>query len=124
MNKNLITRALLITLFSAASINVWSQTSGNHAASAVQAEAASHDQNAKSARRANHSLRRSIYKALAKHTEIDAGNISIVAKNGLVTLNGTVTDADQIGTVEGVTRSIPGVLSVTNKLTVQRPIDE
>ncbi len=75
-------------------------------------------------RRADRALRRSIYKALARYTEIDAGNISVAAKNGLVTLAGTVWDAGQIGTVERVVRSAPGVLDVTNKLTVQRPFEE
>jgi len=66
----------------------------------------------------------SIYKALAKDGEIDAGNISIVAKNGRVTLDGTVREAGQIGTVEKVVRSCPGVLVVTNKLMVQRPFEQ
>lgn len=69
-------------------------------------------------------MKKSLYKALAKHSEIDAGNISILAKNGVVTLNGTVTDADQIDIVESVVKSSPGVLAVTNKLRVQRPFEQ
>ena len=56
-----------------------------------------------------------------KHKEISAGNISVIAKDGAVTLNGTVTDASQVGKVADIAKGVPGVTSVTNKLTVQKP---
>jgi osmotically-inducible protein OsmY len=62
-----------------------------------------------------------VYAAISKHKEISAGNISVIAKDGAVTLNGTETDAAQIGTVAEIATGVPGVTSVTNKLTVQRP---
>ncbi|KAA0997777.1 BON domain-containing protein [Paraburkholderia panacisoli] len=124
MSSQVISKALLIVLFPAVSASVWSQTSGNREVSADHVEAVSQKLIVKSDRLADRALRRRIYKALAKHTEVDAGNISIVAKNGQVTLDGTVRDAGQIDTVEKVTRSDPGVLAVTNKLAVQRPFEE
>lgn len=124
MNNHVISKALLIISFSVVSIGVWSQTSENRVASVDQAETASKKLIAKSDRRADRALTRRLYKALAKHTEIDAGNISIVTKNGLVTLDGIVRDAGQISTVERVARSDPGVLFVRNKLVVERPFDE
>jgi hyperosmotically inducible protein len=72
-------------------------------------------------RKANRALRRWVYAAISKHKEISAGNISVIAKDGAVTLNGTETDAAQIGTVAEIATGVPGVTSVTNKLTVQRP---
>ena len=69
----------------------------------------------------NLALRRSVYAAIAKHKEISGGNISVIAKDGAVTLNGTVTDASQISTVAEIAKGVPGVMSVTNKLTVQKP---
>lgn len=78
----------------------------------------------KEVRKANRALSRKVYAALAKHKEIDAGSISIVARNGAVTLNGTVTEASQIDTVAEVAKAVPGVKSVTNRLSVQRPIGE
>jgi hyperosmotically inducible periplasmic protein len=72
-------------------------------------------------RKANRALRRQVYNAIAKHKEISAGNISVVARDGAVTLNGTVTNASQVGTVAEIAKSVPGVISVTNKLTVEQP---
>ncbi|CAB3770914.1 transporter [Burkholderia sp. MSh2] len=74
-----------------------------------------------STRKANRALRRKVYAAIGKHKKISAGNISIVAKGGAVTLNGTVTDAAQVDEVAEIAKGVPGVSSVTNKLTVQKP---
>jgi osmotically-inducible protein OsmY len=63
-----------------------------------------------------------VYAAIGKHKEISAGNISVTAKGGAVTLSGTVTDASQIAQVAEVAKGVPGVISVTNKLTVQKPL--
>ncbi|CAM2162479.1 hyperosmotically inducible periplasmic protein [Paraburkholderia sacchari] len=70
----------------------------------------------------NTKLRRAVYAAIAKHKEIHGGSIGVTARNGAVTLNGTVTDAEQIEKVAEIARSVPGVTSVTNKLTVQKPL--
>jgi hyperosmotically inducible periplasmic protein len=124
MDCPLISKAMLTVLFATSSTGVWSQSGQNGEVPADPAGAVFQTQIAKPDRRADRALKMSIYKALAKHTEIDAGNISIVAKNGLVTLDGTVTDADQIAEVERVVGSSPGVLAVTNKLMVQRPFEQ
>ncbi|EDZ99175.1 transport-associated protein [Burkholderia sp. H160] len=120
--KSIQARALVIaTLILAASSNAWSQpgqtASGASGTPAVEASAAS----PVSARKANRALRRQVYAAIGKHKEISAGSISVIAKGGAVTLNGTVTDASQINQVEEIAKSVPGVTSVTNKLTVQKP---
>ena len=124
MNNNTISKAILTILISIVSIGAWSQTSENLAVLSGQANTASQKQTAKSDFRADRALRKGIYKALAKHAEIDAGDISIVVKSGVVTLDGTVRDEDQIGTVERVVSSDPGVFAVTNKLRVQLPFEE
>ena len=72
-------------------------------------------------RKANRALRRQVYNAIVKNKEISAGNISVVARDGAVTLNGTVTDSSQVGKVAEIAKGVPGVTSVTNKLTVQKP---
>jgi osmotically-inducible protein OsmY len=72
-------------------------------------------------RKANRALRRNVYAAIARHKEISAGNIGVTAKDGAVTLNGTVSDTSQIATVVEITKGVPGVISVANKLTVQKP---
>ncbi|QGZ57722.1 BON domain-containing protein [Paraburkholderia acidiphila] len=75
---------------------------------------------AKSQRAANRALRRRVYATVVKHQEIDAGNISVVARGGAVTLDGTVSDASQISKVEDIVRGVPGVASVTNRLAVRK----
>nr|WP_233621199.1 BON domain-containing protein [Burkholderia multivorans] len=86
--------------------------------------AASAGMNPKAVRQANRALRRKVYAALARHKEIDAGSISVIAKGGAITLNGTVAEASQIETVEQVARDVAGVTSVTNRLAVQRPLGQ
>ena len=74
----------------------------------------------KAARQANRALRRKVYAAVVKHKEIDAGNISVIAKDGAVTLDGTVVDATQIDKVTEIAKGVPGVISVTNRLTEKK----
>ena len=61
------------------------------------------------------------YAAIVKHKEIDAGNISVVAKDGAVTLDGTVADAAQTDKVAEIAKRGPGAMSVTNRLIVKKP---
>jgi len=113
--------ALIVAL----STNVWAQ--GGAAASAPASAPAASGMVASGAaspatgKNANRALRRQVYAAIGKHKEISAGNISVTAKDGAVTLNGTVTDATQIPKVAEIAKGVPGVTSVTNKLTVQEP---
>jgi hyperosmotically inducible protein len=102
----------------ATSMTTWSQTSEPASAPAM---AASGSAAPATGRKANRALRRQVYSAIAKQKEISAGNISVIAKDGAVTLNGTVTDASQMSKVADIARSVPGVTSVINRLTVQKP---
>ncbi|MBP0595471.1 BON domain-containing protein [Paraburkholderia sp. LEh10] len=114
-----IAGAALIAL---ASVHAWAQPPGEaSAASNGTAVAASGGMTAKDIRKANRALRRTVYAAIVKHKEINAGDISVVAKSGAVTLDGTVVDASQIDKVAEIARGVPGVTSVTNRLTVQKP---
>jgi hyperosmotically inducible periplasmic protein len=105
----------------ATSMSAWSQTSDTASAPGASATAASGSAAPVTGRKANRALRRQVYNAIVKHKEISAGDISVIAKDGAVTLNGTVTDASQVGTVAEIAKGVPGVISVTNKLTVQKP---
>ncbi|MGF6605818.1 hyperosmotically inducible protein [Paraburkholderia sp. WSM4175] len=120
--KSIQARALAIAvLILAASSNAWSQ-SGKTASAPSGAPAMSASAAAPvSSRQANRALRRQVYAAIGKHKEISAGNISVIAKGGAVTLSGTVTDASQINQVAEIAKGVPGVTLVTNKLTVQKP---
>ncbi|HEX3639069.1 MAG TPA: BON domain-containing protein [Paraburkholderia sp.] len=103
----------------AASMSAWSQSSETASAPAMAAPGSAAPA---TGRKANRALRRQVYNAIVKQKDISAGNISVVAKDGAVTLNGTVTDASQVGRVAEIARGVPGVTSVTNKLTVQKPL--
>jgi osmotically-inducible protein OsmY len=113
--------ALIVAL----STNVWAQSgaaaSAPGSAPAASAMVASGAATPATGKKANRALRRRVYAAIGKHKEISAGNISVTAKDGAVTLNGTVTDATQIPKVAEIAKGVPGVTSVTNKLTVQKP---
>lgn len=115
---------LVAAWFVAASTTAWSQT-GDAASAPASAQGASvmaaSGAVAPSGRKADRALRRRIYAAIGKDKEISAGDISVIAKDGAVTLNGTVTEAAQIGRAEAIARGVPGVASVTNKLTVKKP---
>ncbi|CAM2172710.1 hyperosmotically inducible periplasmic protein [Paraburkholderia sacchari] len=134
MNKKGILRmsvaASVAALLAGGAVGVRAQggeTAGASAAasSAMQAApAAPAASTAREVRKANRALSRKVYAALAKHKEIDAGNISIVARDGAVTLNGTVEEQSQIDTVATVAKAVPGVKSVTNKLTVLKPLGQ
>jgi hyperosmotically inducible periplasmic protein len=117
-------RAVLGVAIAAASISAWAQDGASAVASAGTAVTTSGGMAGKAARQANRALRRKVYAALAKHKEIDAGDIGITAKGGAVLISGTVPEASQIGQVTEVTKSVPGVTSVTSKLTVQRPFGQ
>jgi hyperosmotically inducible protein len=71
-------------------------------------------------RSANRALRKSVYVAFSKDKSIDAGNIGVSAKNGVVTLSGTVADAAQIDRAVVLATGVAGVLVVKNRLSVRR----
>jgi osmotically-inducible protein OsmY len=112
------------TLFVAMSMTTWCQA-GEAASTPPSAQGASaiagSGAAAPTGRKADRALRRKIYAAIGQDKEISAGDISVIAKDGAVTLNGTVTEAAQISRAETIARGVPGVTSVTNKLTVKKP---
>ncbi|WP_321960469.1 BON domain-containing protein [Paraburkholderia sp. J7] len=122
MKKTTVAGLAVATLVAAASMSAWAQPQGAasapaeaQAASATAAPAA-----VPSDRQANRAMRRKVYAAIGKDKSINAGNISVGAKGGAITLNGTVSDTAQIARVEDITKGVPGVTSVTNKLTVKK----
>lgn len=124
MKTNKALELAVAAWFVAASTTAWSQPgeaasapAGGQGASEMAASGAA----APVGRKADRALRRRVYAAIGKAKEISAGDISVTAKDGSVTLNGTVTEAAQIGKAEAIARGVPGVTSVTNKLTVKKP---
>jgi hyperosmotically inducible periplasmic protein len=109
----------------AASTAAWSQNDQTASASAgAQASSgiAASGRISAAGRKADRALRRKVYAAFGKDKQISAGDISVIAKDGAVTLNGTVTEAEQIGKAEAIAKGVSGVKSVTNGLTVKKPL--
>ncbi|MEM5383131.1 BON domain-containing protein [Paraburkholderia phymatum] len=109
-------------LIASASVHAWAQGGVSDASTASNgtAIAASGSMSAKDIRKADRALRRKVYSAIVTHKEINAGNISVIAKSGAVTLDGTVVDASQLDKVSEIVKDVPGVTSVTSKLTVKK----
>jgi hyperosmotically inducible protein len=122
MNGHHALKLVLGAIIFLASVNGWSQTS--EPGSAAGSNGAAPATVPGSAAKSNRTLRKRVYATFAKHSEIDAGSISVTAKDGVVTLNGTVPDAQQVDEVSGIAKGVPGVVSVTNRLTIQRPLSE
>lgn len=124
MKTILVLELAVATLIVATSVTAWPQT---HEAASASASAqgasvmAASGAAAPTGKKADRALRRKVYAAIGKYKEISAGDISVTAKDGAVTLNGTVMEAAQIGKAEDIAKGVPGVTSVTNKLTVKKP---
>jgi hyperosmotically inducible protein len=93
--------------------------SDSSAPSATVASAASGKANQKSIKKADRKLGSDVRRALSKTRGIEVENIFVRAHGGAVTLTGSVPDNAQIGRAEEVAKSVPGVTSVTNKLSLQ-----
>lgn len=63
-------------------------------------------------------LAKAVRRALGKAQGIDVSNVFVRARGGAVTLSGSVGDGGQIHQAEQVARTVPGVSSVSNKLTL------
>lgn len=75
----------------------------------------------KAAKSANRALSRKVRAALAKDKDVSVANITVRAKDGAVTLQGTVPEQSQVDRAAEVAKGVAGVTSVNNALTI-RPI--
>ncbi len=71
-----------------------------------------------SQKQADRALSHSVRRALAKTPGFDVSGVFVRARGGVVTLSGTVRNGDQLRQAEEVTRSVQGVSSVSNRLTL------
>ncbi|MBB4519715.1 osmotically-inducible protein OsmY [Paraburkholderia fungorum] len=76
---------------------------------------------ASSVRVTDTTLRRQVKAALKKTQGLTAYDIAVRAKNGQVTLQGSVKNQAQIDLAGKVASGVQGVASVKNSLTVNRP---
>jgi hyperosmotically inducible protein len=86
----------------------------------AQSDAAATTQSAnpQSSKQADRALAKAVRRALSKSQGFDVSGVFVKARNGAVTLSGSVKDGSQIGRAEEIARSVQGVTSVSNKLTI------
>jgi len=110
------TLGVVLSLALVSSVYAQSQSS---APVATADSAASAKASQKSSRKADRKLGSDVRRALSKTKDITVANIFVRARGGAVTLTGSVPDNAQIDRAAEVARSVPGVTSVTNKLSLQ-----
>jgi hyperosmotically inducible protein len=69
---------------------------------------------------ADKALARQVRRQLVHTKGIDASEVTVGVKDGVVLLRGILNDAEQVERVEAAVRKVPGVKSVDNQLTVQQ----
>ncbi|MFM0091678.1 BON domain-containing protein [Paraburkholderia sediminicola] len=102
-----------VVLIVVASSNAWSQGSESAATST-----ASQSTSKAAVRKANRTLSKKVVQALSKGG-VDTNGINVLAKNGAVTLAGSITDPSQIDKAVSIAKGVSGVTSVKNALTVR-----
>jgi osmotically-inducible protein OsmY len=68
-------------------------------------------------KKANRKLAHDVRRALEK-SQLDVDDVRILAKNGVVSLDGTVPDSGQLSKVPDIASKVPGVTSVSNNLSI------
>jgi hyperosmotically inducible protein len=104
------------------SIGVAHAQTSTVASSASASSSASAPVSSKAARKqmraANRALAKSVRQALNHTKGLVSSSINVNAKSGAVTLSGTVPDQTQIALAETTAKSVSGVMSVKNNLTL------
>jgi osmotically-inducible protein OsmY len=108
-------KALGMALCVATASSAYAQASDAMAASGEMAAPAT---NAKAMRAADRKLGHDVRRALARAQGFNVSNVFVRARGGAVTLTGSVPDASQIQQAADVAKGVPGVTSVTNKITL------
>jgi hyperosmotically inducible protein len=99
-----------------ASLNAYAQSSDAVAASGAMSAAAP---SAKSTKAADRALQRKVRKVLARTKGLSVSNITVRARSGAVTLEGTVPEQPQSDLATQAAQAVPGVESVKNALTIR-----
>ena len=107
------------TALVAASLQVYAQDDAASAAPAASAPAAASQHESKQAKAANRALSRKVRSVLAKDKHIDVAKITVRARDGAVVLQGSVPEQSQIDRATEVAKSVQGVTSVKNALTIR-----
>ncbi|MGU7782397.1 BON domain-containing protein [Burkholderia sp. PU8-34] len=119
--KSIVLRALGVAAVAVClSGSVYAQSSEPAASEAPAAAKSASKAAAKTAKQANRKLGYAVRKAISKDNGVDVSKIVVRSKGGAITLEGTVPDQAQIDKAESAAKAVPGVTSVSNKLTVKK----
>ncbi|NML34306.1 BON domain-containing protein [Paraburkholderia antibiotica] len=111
-------KALGIALCVATASSAYAQaTDAQPAANTAAAPAA----NPTATRQADRKLGRDVRRALARTPNFNVSNVFVRARGGAVTLSGSVPDGSMIQQAGDVAKTVPGVTSVANRLTLNAP---
>ncbi|MBN3802272.1 BON domain-containing protein [Paraburkholderia sp. Ac-20336] len=102
-----------------ASLNAYAQNNDAAASAAAPAAAAASAPTAKQTRQANRAMQRKIRAALAHTKGLTVSNITVRARGGDITLAGSVPEAAQVDLATTAAKSVAGVTSVRNALTIR-----
>lgn len=116
MKSNPLIVTICVTALLAGATPAYAQ---ENASSNASAPAAGVQQSAKAQRAEDRKLAKQVRRTLAKLKGIDSVKVVVFAKNGAVTLTGSVPDAGQIAPVVDAVRNVSGVASVRNALTIK-----
>jgi len=97
-----------------ASLNAYAQSSD-----AAAPAAATSAPTAKQTKAANRALQRKVRSALSKTKGVSVENITVRARDGDVTLEGSVPEQSQLDLATKAAQGVPGVKSVKNALTIR-----
>ena len=109
-----ILSALCLTVAIAMPVAAYAQASEAMAAP----DASSATSSKKAVSKADRALARAVRRALSKAQGFNVSNVYVRARSGAVTLSGSVDTGDQITQAETVAKTVSGVNSVSNKLTL------
>ncbi len=109
-----ILSALCLTVAIAMPVAAYAQASDAMAAP----DASSATSSKKAVSKADRALARAVRRALSKAQGFNVSNVYVRARSGAVTLSGSVDTGDQITQAETVAKTVSGVNSVSNKLTL------
>jgi hyperosmotically inducible periplasmic protein len=109
---------LVAGLLMAATLSAQAQGDASSAPAATVAPQTGSSATPAASRAADRALRRHVLNVLEKAQGLRASGITVRAHNGAVTLQGGVPEQAQIEQAAQVAKSVPGVTSVTNALTL------
>ncbi|CAB3805924.1 BON domain-containing protein [Paraburkholderia fynbosensis] len=115
MKKVNLLKALGIALCVATASSAYAQASDAAPPAATESPPAA---NTKSTRQMDRKLGRDVRRALAKTPGFNVSNVFVRARGGAVTLTGSVPQGTQIQQAEDAAKGVPGVTSVTNRITI------